>query len=621
MNPRLIFFSGPIKGTVFEVTEDEVSIGRDLSNQLSIMDNSLSRRHCLIRSEQGQFTILDHSSRNGTFVNEIPVQEQPLAHGDCVQIGNSFFFFLLDEDEQPAPQHAVRFSNDTLATSSTVVRPEDVLYSVAHDLDALMKVSQAIRSLRSLRPLQRQLLECVFAVVPAARGAIVLADDGPEEFSSVFVLHRRPGRPPHLPVSRTVARQVLMEKVAILSNDVTGQEALSKSESLITSRVKSLLCAPFVVGERAVGFIYLDTEDEAMAFTGWHLQMVTAISEFTAGALDSARYLERLEAENERLQAVIGDEHCMVGESPRMRDAYRFIAKVAPTDATVLIRGESGTGKELAARAIHRHSPRAEKPFVAVNCAALTETLLESELFGHEKGAFTGAFAQKKGRLEMADGGTLFLDEVGELSPAIQAKLLRFLQERKFERVGGTLPLKVDLRILAATNRDLEESIKSGGFRQDLYYRLNVIPFVMPPLRERPEDIPLLAHYFTAKYARKCNRRVTGLSVEARRCLTEYSWPGNVRELENAIERAVVLGSTEQVLAEDLPDAVLEVASAAGRSPASYYELLREAKKQIVLNAFAQAGGHHEAAQLLGLHPNNLHRLIRNLNLKSSLRK
>jgi Nif-specific regulatory protein len=338
-------------------------------------------------------------------------------------------------------------------------------------------------------------------------------------------------------------------------------------------------------------------------------------------ARENARHVERLEDENQRLKAEINIEHNMVGESAPMRTVYRFVSRVASTDSTVLITGESGTGKELVARAIHRNSPRVQKPFVAINCAALTETLLESELFGHEKGAFTGALQQKKGKLEVADGGTVFLDEMGELAPALQAKLLRVLQEREFERVGGTRSVRIDVRVIAATNRDLTESVKTGAFRQDLYYRLNVVSIEMPPLRERRDDIPLLASYFAARAGERSKRHVLGVSPEARACLVNYEWPGNVRELENAIERAVVLGSSDFILPEDLPEAVLETVQPAGVTIAQYHEAVSEAKRQVILRAVEQAGGNYtEAAKLLGVHPNYLHRLIRNMNLKSVLR-
>ena len=271
-----------------------------------------------------------------------------------------------------------------------------------------------------------------------------------------------------------------------------------------------------------------------------------------AVAWENATILGWLQEENVRLQSELKIEHDMVGVSIKMRDLARQMAKAAPSNSTILILGESGTGKELIARALHRNSLRASGPFVAINCAALTEALLESELFGHEKGAFTGAIAQKKGKLEIAAGGTVFLDEIGELSGSLQAKLLRVLQQREMERVGGMVVIPLDIRIVAATNRDLEEAVKKGLFRQDLFYRLNVVTLKAPALRERTEDIPPLAEHFAKKYAAECGRKITGFTPEAQARLRAYDWPGNVRELENAIERAVVLGSTDTILAEGL---------------------------------------------------------------------
>ncbi|HEV3484989.1 MAG TPA: sigma 54-interacting transcriptional regulator, partial [Vicinamibacterales bacterium] len=307
--------------------------------------------------------------------------------------------------------------------------------------------------------------------------------------------------------------------------------------------------------------------------------------------------------------------HDLVGDTPAMRAVYERIQKVAPADCTVLLCGETGTGKELAAHAIHENSPRARKPFIAVNCAALTESLLESELFGHEKGAFTGAVTQKKGKFEVADGGTLFLDEVGELAPALQAKFLRVLQHHAFERVGGTRTIKVNVRVVAATNADLEAAVAAGRFRQDLWYRINVVSIMMPPLRARREDIPLLAAHFVAKYAR--GRTVT-LAPETLDALRAYEWPGNVRELENAIERAVVLGQSDRIVPEDLPEAILEAsASLPGGAAARYHQSVIDAKRRLILDAIEQAGGNYTAAaRLLGINPTYLHRLIRNLQLR-----
>jgi transcriptional regulator with PAS, ATPase and Fis domain len=255
---------------------------------------------------------------------------------------------------------------------------------------------------------------------------------------------------------------------------------------------------------------------------------------------------------------------------------------------------------------------------VALNCAAFTETLLESELFGHEKGAFTSAISQKKGFLEVAEGGTVFLDEVGELSPILQAKLLRVLQEREFMRVGGTRTIKINVRFLAATNRDLQRAVQEEKFRGDLFHRLNVISITLPALREHVEDIPLLAEHFVARYAEKCNRKVKGISEPARACLLQYEWPGNIRELENAVERAVVVGSSEWILPEDLPEAVVETGAGSGSAPAKYHEAIRKLKKELILHALEQSGGSvTEAARSLGVHGNYLHRLMKNLDLRA----
>jgi Nif-specific regulatory protein len=619
MKPRLAAIAGPLKGALFNLEDAEVSIGRETANALCIPDRSVSRRHSLIRREAEGFKLSDLESLNSTFVNDVPIKERLLAHGDRIKIGDSIFLFLTDESEGAATDAAINYDEHTvIAVGKTQeFRADEAFRLMARDLNALMKVSTTINSIRGLDALQQTLLELIFEVVPAERGAILLNNEGVEGFTSVYGLDRHAGPDSTVRVSRTVVQRVLGEGVTILCNDVQESEEFAPAESVISTRINSLLCVPIALYERVLGVIYLYTSDPRSRFAEDHLQIVTAIAGVTAAALENARHIEWLESENLRLRADIQLEHNMIGESPRIREVYQFIQRVAPTSATVLIGGESGTGKELAARAIYQNSPRASKPFIAVNCAALTETLLESELFGHERGAFTGAIAQKKGRLEAAEGGTLFLDEVGEMSPLLQAKLLRVLQEREFERVGGTRTIKADIRIIAATNRDLEEAIAAGQFRQDLYYRLNVVSLDLPPLRERREDIALLASYFAEKYAQKCNRRVLGISTEARKHLAAYDWPGNVRELENAIERAVVLGTTPHILPEDLPESMLETDAPLAGASGGYHEAVAEVKKQLILKAVEQSGGNYtEAAKLLGVHPNYLHRLIRNMNLK-----
>jgi Nif-specific regulatory protein len=621
MPPRLAAISGKLKGAVFAINEEPLVIGRETSADLPIADASVSRRHSKIEKKDDGFVITDLESLNGTFVNDVPVRSRVLEHGDRVRIGDTQFLFLTHEGDSMSKSSDVKIDETQVVSGSTVqIRFDHAIYLMGRDLSALMKVSTAINSIRSLDDLLECLLGLLFEVVPAQRGAILLTNDGSFETSLVFGLHRTHGKNKTVTVSRTIVQQVLRDGVALLANDGVS-EWTEASDSLISTGAQSVMCVPLLLFDRKIGVLYLDTTVPRDQFNNDHLKLVAAISGIAAVAIENARQFEWLETENERLLSDVNVEHNMIGEAAAMQRVYHFISKVAPTDATVLISGESGTGKELAARAIHRNSKRAQKSFMAVNCAALNESLLESELFGHEKGSFTGALAQKKGRLEIADGGTIFLDEIGELTPSLQVKLLRVLQEREFERVGGTVTLKVDLRVIAATNKNLEEAIEAGEFRQDLYYRLNVVSLEMPALRDRREDIMLLANYFADKSGARCNRKLRGFSPEARTCLTSYDWPGNVRELENAIERAVVLGTTDTILAEDLPEALLE-RDVDVVNPVTYHDAVAQTKRQIILNAMDQAGGSFPgAAKLLGVHPNYLQRLVRNLNLTDQLKK
>jgi Nif-specific regulatory protein len=610
MNPRLIALAGPTNGQSFSLMQNDFSIGRDPSNLLCLTDPLVSRQHAVVRRVGQDLIVLDLKSRNGTFVNTVPITERKLTPGDRIQIGESLLLFASEEEESLTHSSRIRF-DETVDVGQEFIQLHQhdspylnplkvpaVTKRIMKDLKTLLKISAEISTIRSQEALQSHLLELIFESIPADTGAILLFEAQPGDTISTVSLSRQSNASAEMVVSRSIVDRVAKERAAILSN-----------------AAQSVLVAPLVVTDKLIGVVYL--ESAANRFDEGHLQLLTGIAGMAGSALENARRVESLESENRRLRSDFNLEHNMIGESPRMREVYQFLGKTAPTNATVLIRGESGTGKELVARAIHQNSPRALHPFIAINCAALSETLLESELFGHEKGAFTGAIAQKKGRLEIANGGTLFLDEVGELAQSLQAKLLRVLQEREFERVGGTRAIKVDVRLIAATNRDLEQAIKAGTFRQDLYYRLNVISLTMPTLRDRRDDIPLLAGYFALRSSKNVGRSVKGISPEARRCLVQYDWPGNIRELENAVERAVVLGTTELIQPEDLPEALLEKQAVPGVHLTEYHQAVKETKRQLVLKAFQDAGGNYaQAARLLGLHPNNLHRLIRTLDLK-----
>jgi Nif-specific regulatory protein len=631
MNPRLVGIAGPLKGMTLALTDDEISVGRESSNKLWAADSAMSRRHCaIIKQEDGRFLLRDLGGRNGTRVNGEKTEKHELCNRDQITVGNSTLVFLLSDEEAIAERNPLELDDTTVEEDVVAsLHPEDSTYlhperisgqpkaeRLAADLSTVLKIATHIGGIRDEGGLQWQLLGMLFDVVPAQRAAILFFDDAGEIARSA-AWDRLHGPEVPVRVSRTLLKKITAERTGLLLDNIK-RSSLGQAASLQSAGVKSALCVPLLLADRVSGVIYLDTRSPENPFDSDHLQLITAVAGLISLAWENVRHLEKLREENKYLQEEINLNHELVGDSPRMRVVYELIRRVAAADSTVLIQGESGTGKELVARAVHNSSSRADGPFVAVNCAAITETLLESELFGHEKGAFTGAVAQKKGKVELANGGTLFLDEIGEFAVALQAKLLRVLQEREFERVGGTRPMKIDVRFVAATNRGLLQAVEAGTFRRDLYHRLNVVSLTLPALRERAEDISLLADYFVAKASRKCRLRPKPISPEAQACLLNYDWPGNVRELEHAMERALVLGSSDRILPEDLPAEIFESAPGEGSS-SSYQGVVKEQKKQVVQKAMQQSNGNYiEAAKVLGIHPNSLLRLIRNLNLKGS---
>jgi transcriptional regulator with PAS, ATPase and Fis domain len=480
---------------------------------------------------------------------------------------------------------------------------------MARDLEALFRISNVINSIRDIGELQRELLRLIAEVIPAEQSAVVLLADAEAEPSSICTWHRLSSADPQIQIQRSLVRRALWE-----------QSVVSARPASDSGRALHVLCSPLIAVEKTIGVVYLICPATGPPYGEDYSHFLGSASRIAAVTLESILALNALRSENLQLKQELKLSSRLVGESRHIQQIENFVERVAHSDSTVLIRGESGTGKEIVARSIHEHSPRADRPFIAINCAAIPDTLFESELFGYEKGAFTGATGMKKGKLEAAEDGTLFLDEIGELPPPMQAKLLRVLQQKEYERVGGTRLLPFKARVIAATNKNLEEAIQAGQFRQDLYYRLNVVSTSLLPLRERREDIPLLALFFASRYANKSRRPFKGISPEARALMMRYSWPGNVRELENAIEHAIVMGLTEDLLPEDLPIGILEEQSAtlpAGR----YQEVLNKTKKDLVLASLREANGSFpEAARLLGVHPKYLHRLVRNLNLKADLR-
>ncbi len=622
MNPRLMGIDGPLADRTF-VLDGECSLGRDTSNSVEIPDASVSRRHCVLKPEApcGRFRLLDCDSHNGTYVNGLPVDERLLEHGDQIKVGRSHFVFLTMDAEVEASAIRIRHltaREDTVVLlrreDSVYLRPEAALAASParspRALRALFDLVSALHSAQGVRTLARRILALVLEHTPADRAALVLIRPHSAEPELVYGYDRGEGLVETISLSREFLDRGWREEVALFSNRAVTDSGDSSC----------VMVAPLVSTGRPLGVLYLESADPKVAFSEEDLQLLTAIGLIAGPAVEDAAEFERLHEENARLAAAVDFQHEMIGQSAAMRSIYRTLAKVAPADCTVLLRGETGTGKELTARAIHRNSPRAGKPLVAINCATLSETLLESDLFGHERGAFTGAVSQKRGKFEVADGGTIFLDEVGELPLSLQAKLLRVLQERQFERVGGTRSISVDVRLIAATNRDLRSAVEAGTFRSDLFYRLNVVCLTLPPLRERPEDIPELAESFVQMCAQRLHRPPRGVDPQALACLTRYSWPGNVRELQNAIEHAVVLSSGPVILPEDLPECVLESAADACLPQDGYHTAVQREKRRLILEAVRQAEGNiTEAARILGLNSNYLHRLIRDLDLRQVL--
>ena len=598
---RLVAKNGPLGGTALT-----------LSNGLTINSPSAEadsgRPCCRIReSDDGGFVLHALDRQTPVFVNGLPVTTRRLEPRDELLIGDSMFIVGNDEPAISSTLAPCQVTVDPSSRARPVLEvgfDEALLHAdiqsttrEGRDLATLLRVGAALTSVQGLAALDAALAGLVLDVVPAERVVFAGGDDGPSAVRSAWSARGASGEP--IRIEGALLERVSRDHVALMV-EADGRQAI---------------VAPMMAFGRSAGSVWAETSRGGRLDDG-HVRLLLVVTALAAAAREQTREAARLQETNELLKAEINLDHNMVGRSRPMRTLFERIGRVARTDSTILLRGESGTGKELVARAAHRNSKRAERPFIAVNCAALTESLLESELFGHEKGAFTGAIGLKKGKLEMADGGTLFLDEIGELPLTLQAKLLRALQEREFDRVGGTRPVRVDFRLIAATNRDLEAAVKAGQFRQDLFYRVNVVSLNLPALRDRKDDVPVLAEYFVRKHAPRCGRRVLGVAPDAHARLARHEWPGNVRELENIVEQALALGIDDWIVAADLP--ALEDRAPAGAASLQYHETMEETKRALIMRAFERAGhSHADAARLLGVHPNYLHRLIRNLDLRS----
>ncbi|MCA9037793.1 MAG: sigma 54-interacting transcriptional regulator [Planctomycetaceae bacterium] len=624
------------------------TIGRSTTNRIVLQDDSCSRNHCEIFTSGGEWRLRDLSSRNGTILRGAAVDgETSLRSGDVIVIGACQLAFTTSLDQTPGTPANMGNEGKTLDSHPIAVlrekqpkimhrasspgfltpRDESVRDTSGAELAKLYRLGLEMGSARTRQQLTDVVLANLARETVANISAILLAvqeTDAPTPADLQVVAYDSKRDLPYRRVSDNLSRVVLSSCEAILATDVSDDSQLSVFDSLGEMKAISVICAPIHSATRTYGLVHLYSTNPDNPLDKHDLEFTLAVANQLAVALEQLKERDSLQSglaqarnENRSLREQLSSEYQLVGETPSMKEMKDRITLIAETDASVLIRGESGCGKELIARSIHNMSPRRDGPFVCLNCAALNESLLESELFGHEKGAFTGATDRKVGRFEQADKGTLFLDEVGEMSPAIQAKFLRVLEGHPFERIGGRKPIQVDVRLLAATNRDLEEAVEDGDFRKDLYFRLHVAEIIAPPLRERKDDIVLLANTFLARFVQKTGRVITGFTDEATELLREYNWPGNVRELQNTIERTVILCRNEVVKASDVQLSTLSsrfsVTEPGTQRDGEYRELsLADIEQQHILATLDHTEWNKSrAAQILGIERSTLDRKLK----------
>lgn len=620
-----------------------VTVGRAPGNDLVLHDDVCSRQHCEIFAGENGWILRDLASRNGTTVDGVPVRSDwELENGQRILIGGCEILVTIVGNDKPregdtawadAPEILHRTKESRLLQDS----PESVADPrLSSELAWLYRCGLEMGNAQNASELCQFALTNLQQRLKAEIGAILLLPEpkpaGKADAEQLSVAaHTGTADAAYRPVSTRVSRLVLEAEEGVLTADIEDDSRLSQSDSLGQFQVRSVVCAPIRDHKLLYGVIHFYGSERSRPLTKESLDVVLAVGDQLAIGLHKITEREsltlaaaRYRHENQHLRRQLELDAQLVGQSTAVRQLRETISRIAPTDATALIRGESGVGKELVARAIHDQSDRRNGPFICMNCAALSETLLESELFGHEKGSFTGAVGRKPGKFEQAHEGTLFLDEVGEMGLTIQAKFLRVLEGHPFERVGGNAFVNVDVRVVSATNRDLEDAVAAGEFRRDLYFRLHVVEINVVALRDRQPDIPLLARYFLERSAKKTGRDVQGFSGAAMELLMKYDWPGNVRELQNAVERAVILCQGEEVAAADVKLSGLSVgeeqpsASAGQSSAGGYREIsLEQLEREHILETLEQTGWNKShASQILGIERSTLDRKLKRYNVQ-----
>lgn len=630
-----------------------LTIGRENSNRITIEDDRCSRRHCEVFLGPSGWTVRDLDSSNGTQVNKQKLKAPyQLVEGDTIKVGSTELFFthdvarpwLTSDGERPSGDSADRtleFGDVDDTAHGCDSEPEileqksrssyrDGAAAIRGGVGGLYRLVADMVDAPDVRSLSNIVLKGLTQVVAADIGAVLLLtapSAGPASLSDLRLFaFRAPDDAPYNRPSDRLSKVALETGNGALALDVSDDLSGGSFQTLQSMNAKSVICAPISLNGITYGLIHLYSTTADRSLDGEALEFTLAVGEHMAGLVAKFNNqasleagLERVLGENISLRQMLEVESDLIGESSAMRVLHDVIGRFALADATVLVRGESGVGKELVARAIHFNSPLSTGPFVTMNCAALTESLLESELFGHERGAFTGATERKIGKFEQAHGGTLFMDEVGEMSPAIQAKFLRVLEGHPFERVGGHTPVEVTVRVVAATNRNLEQAVRENNFRRDLFFRLNILEIQVPPLRARRDDVILLAEHFLKLAARKQGGKPKQFAPEVIDSLRKYDWPGNVREVRNTVERACAMTSGQLISLDDVRFSRLSGGDdSTDEKPQEFQPVsLKEIERQHIENTMQHANWvKRDAARVLGIERSTLDRKLRSYEIE-----
>jgi Nif-specific regulatory protein len=627
-------------GDVFSLSAaDRYTLGRAATNRIVLKDELCSREHAEVFRADGCWRVRDLGSLNGTRLNSERLNgESELTPGDDIHLGKTHLLFVEDMSQLPDVPTEPREPEESNSSVSIKKRlgqtrfltpvppdhgPEGTTsdsasrHNLSRDLSLLYRLALDMGSATTYEDLVKVVLDGLLEAIPAEVGAVLTVKDG-GALDVTAHRHRDPSARGYTRVSEYLSHEVLRSGEAVLAENVARDRYLRNRESLHDLGITSVICAPVSFQQRVLGLIHLYCTDPHRALDGEDLEFAVAVAKQLGNVIHQMRRQESLAAEIGSLRDQLRVESELVGDSPAMLTVESQIGRVATTNATVLIRGESGVGKELVARAIHYSSHRKDGPCICLNCAALTETLLESELFGHEKGSFTGATEKKVGKFEAADHGTIFLDEIGEMNVGTQAKLLRILEGHPFERVGGSVPIKVDVRVVAATNQPLEEAVRDGKFRKDLFFRLQVVEIRVPPLRDRRRDVPQLADHFFKRFVRETGRKIKGFTPAALQKMEAYDWPGNVRELRNVVERAVALATGPMLDTGDVWLSSLDAASPPEGADATYQPISLEEVERIHIQRTLEFTEWNKSrtAEILGIERSTLDRKIKLYELK-----